>query len=714
MSREKVSLDRREFLKTGVAGATGLVVGFYLPGRDEIFAAGSEPEVLNAWIQVSPDDDITIVISKSEMGQGVVTSLSMLAAEELECDWRKIRTEFAPAAAVYFNPLFGAQGTGGSTSIRSSWVPMRRAGATAREMLIRAAAEKWGVDKSECHAEDGTVVHAATKRRATYGSLAEAAAKLPPPTDVKLKDPAQFTVIGKPVKRLDTPDKVNGRAEFGIDVRRPGMLHAVVLRCPVYGGKVVTFDATKAKAVPGVKDVVQISTGIAVVADNTWNAMQGRRALEVKWDEGQLASVSSDTIWKLYAERAEKPGVVARKDGDATAAMASAARKLDVVYQAPFEAHATMEPMNCTADVRPDGVDVWAPTQFQTTSQITAAQIAGVKPDAVKIQTTFLGGGFGRRGWTDFVKDACETSKAMKEPVQVTWSREDDMKHDYYRPASYAKLAAGLDAEGNLVAWTTRIACDSVMSWFFPGSVRNGLDRASVEGIADLPYAIPNVLVDYQLVSAGIPTGFWRSVGASQNGFFRESFIDELAAAAKKDPYQFRRAMLTKSARHIGVLDLAAQKAGWGKPLPKGVFRGIAIVQSFDTYVAQVAEVSVAKDGSVKVHRIVCALDCGRVVNPRIVEQQARGGIVFGLTQTLKDKITIDHGRVVQSNFNDFDLVRMNEAPKVEVYIVPSKESPTGMGEPCVPPVAPAVYNAVFAATGKRIRRLPIRAEDLV
>ncbi|MGE5326019.1 MAG: molybdopterin cofactor-binding domain-containing protein, partial [Deltaproteobacteria bacterium] len=460
MSRGKVSLDRREFLKTGVAGATGLVVGFYLPGRDEIFAAGTEPEVLNAWIHVGPDDDVTIIISKSEMGQGVVTSLSMLAAEELACDWKKIRTEFAPAAAVYFDPVFRAQGTGGSTSIRSGWVPMRRAGATAREMLLRAAAEKWGVDKSECHAEDGTVVHTTTKRRATYGSLAVAAGKLPPPSDVTLKEATQFTVIGKPLKRLDTREKVNGRAGFGIDVRRPGMLHAVVLRCPVYGGKVASFDATKARAVPGVRDVVQISTGIAVVADNTWNAMQGRRALEVKWGEGKLASVSSDTIWKLYADRAEKPGVVARKDGDAAAAIAGASQKLEAVYQAPFEAHATMEPMNCTADVRPDGVDVWAPTQFQTTSQITAAQIGGVRPGAVKIHTTFLGGGFGRRGWTDFVKDACEASKAMKAPVQVTWSREDDMQHDYYRPASYAKLAAGLDAGGNVVAWTTRIACD--------------------------------------------------------------------------------------------------------------------------------------------------------------------------------------------------------------------------------------------------------------
>jgi len=712
MSHANGSLDRREFLKRGVAGATGLVVGFYLPGRNDVFGAGDAPEVINAWIQISPDDEITIIESQSEMGQGVATSYPMMIAEELECDWKKIRVEFAPAATAYFNPAFRMQGTGGSQSIRQGWVPMRRAGATAREMLIRAAAEKWGVDKAECHAENGMVAHAASKRRASYGSLADAAAKLPPPTDVKLKDPSEFKIIGKPTKRLDTPDKISGQTVFGIDVRRPGMLHAAVARCPVFSGKVASFDATKAKAVPGVKDVVQISSGVAVVAENTWSAMQGRRALEVKWDEGELASVSSDSIWKLYAEQMEKPGVAARKDGDAAAALASAAQKIEAVYQAPFEAHATMEPMNCTADVRPDGVEVWVPTQFQTSTQAIAAQIAGVKPDKALVHTTYLGGGFGRRGLTDFVADACEVSKAMKAPVQVTWSREDDMQHDHYRPCSYARLAAGLDANGNPVAWTTRIACDSVFSWFFPGSVQNGLDPASVEGIADLPYAVPNVLVDYHLMTPGIPTGFWRSVGASQNGFFRESFVDELAVAAKKDPYEFRRALLAKSARHIGVLDLAAQKAGWSKPLPPGIFRGIAIVQSFDTYVAQVAEISVEK-GRVKVHRIVCALDCGQVINPAIVEQQAMGGIVFGLTQTLKGAITIDRGRVQQSNFNDYDMLRMKESPKIEVYIVSSKEPPTGMGEPGVPPVAPVVCNAVFAATGKRIRKLPIRAEDL-
>jgi isoquinoline 1-oxidoreductase subunit beta len=713
MSVVTTSIDRRAFLKTGLAGATGLVVGFYLPGRREVFADGTEPTVLNAFINVSPDDKITILISKSEMGQGVVTSLSMLAAEELECDWKQIRTEFAPAAKVYFDPVFGMQGTGGSQSIHSAWVPMRTAGATAREMLIAAAAEKWGVDASECHAENGAVIHTATKRRLTYGSLAEAAGKLTPPSNVKLKDPSQFKVVGKPTKRLDTPDKVCGKAMFGIDARRPDMLHAAVLRCPIFGGKVASFDASKAKALPGVKDVIQISTGIAVVADNTWTAFQGKKALVVTWDEGPNAGVTSESIFKTLEERAEKPGVVSRKEGDAASALTSAAQKVEAIYRVPYEAHATMEPMNCLADVQADRVEIWAPTQFQTPAQGIAAGIAGVKPEQSFVHTTYLGGGFGRRGWSDFVTDACEVSKAMKVPVQVTWTREDDMQHDYYRPASYIKMAGGLDAGGNPTAFTARVACDSIMNWFFPGSVKNGMDSSSVEGVSDIAYDIPNILVDYQLVSGPVPMGFWRSVGASQNGFFSESFIDELAAVAKKDPYEYRKALLSKKPRHLGVLNLAAEKAGWTKPLPKGMYRGIAVLEAFATYVAEVAEISIDQNNNIKVHRIVCALDCGRVVNPSIIEQQAMSAMVFGLTQTLKGEITIDKGRVVQANFDTYEPLRLNECPKMEVYIVPSTETPTGMGEPAVPPVAPAICNAIFAATGKRIRKLPVHPEDL-
>jgi isoquinoline 1-oxidoreductase subunit beta len=709
-------LDRRNFLRTGIAGAAGLLVGFYLPARHEVLAAahgGAESAAeLNAWIHIGTDDVVTVMIDKSEMGQGVMTSLSMLAAEELECDWKKIRAEFAPAAKAYYNPAFGAQGTGGSSSIRSSWGPMLKAGATAREMLVQAAAQRWNVDRSECQAENGTVVHAATKRRLTYGSLAEDAAKLPPPKDVPLKDPKQFRMVGKRTKRLDTPDKVNGRARFGIDLRLPGMLYAVVARCPVFGGKVEKFDSSAAKAMPGVRHVVQISSGVAVVADNTWTAMQGRKVLDIKWDEGSTSSVTNEGIWKLFAERAEQPGAVARKEGDATAALAGAVTKMEAVYRAPFMAHATMEPMNCTAHVRGDACEIWAPTQFQTNAQKAAAKIVGGNPEAIIVHTTYLGGGFGRRAEQDFLIDAVEISKSVGAPVKVTWSREDDMQHDVYRPASYSHFAAGFDVEGSPVAWTNRIACPSIFQRFF-GSVKDNLDASSVEGAADLPYTIPNILVDYQLTETGIPVGFWRSVGSSQNGFFSESFIDEVAAAAKKDPYEFRRHLLGKSPRHLGVLELAAQKAEWGEPLPKGRYRGIAVLTAFESYVAEVVEVSVdQKNRTFRVHRVVCALDCGRIVNPDTIEAQMQGGIVYGLS-SLKGEITIDRGRVEQTNFDTYEMLRMNEMPVVEVHIVPSEQPPTGVGEPGVPCLAPAVCNAIFAATGKRIRRLPIRADDL-
>jgi isoquinoline 1-oxidoreductase beta subunit len=718
MSVSNTPVDRRNFLKTGLVGATGLVVGFYLPTRTEARAAArgveaAAPSVLNAWVHIGTDDNVTLLISKSEMGQGVETSIAMLLAEELECDWKRMKTIFAPADKVYFDPAFGMQGTGGSQSIHSAWIPMRQAGAAAREMLIAAAAQKWSVDASECHAENGAVVHTASKRRLTYGSLAEAASTIQPPQNVKLKDPSEFKIVGKPTKRVDTPKKVNGTAGFGIDVRLPKMLHASVEHCPVFGGKVASFDATKAKAIPGVKDVIQIPTGVAVVADNTWTAFQGRKALDIKWDLGPNAGVTSDSIWKIFEEKAQQPGVVARKEGDAAAGLSGAAQKIEAVYHAPYQAHTTMEPMNGTADVRSDGVDLWVPTQFQTPSQGTGAQIGGVKPENVKVHTTYLGGGFGRRGWSDFVAESAEVSKAMGVPVQVTWTREDDTQHDYYRPASYVKLAAGLDADGKPTALTGRVACDSIMSWFFPGSIKNGMDSSSVEGLSDIAYDIPNILVDYQLVAGPIPMGFWRSVGASQNGFFTESFVDELAAAAKKDPYEFRRDLLAKKPRHLGVLNLAAQKAGWGTPLPKGRYRGIAMVEAFSTYVSEVAEISIAKDGTVNVHRVVCAVDCGRVINPDTAQAQIEGAVIYGMTAALKSEITIDGGRVVQTSFGDNPAIRMNEVPKVEVYFVPSTETPTGLGEPGVPPLAPAICNAIFAATGKRIRRLPIKPEDL-
>jgi isoquinoline 1-oxidoreductase beta subunit len=709
---------RRDFLKTGAAGAAGLVIGFYLPGRMEALAAepavAASPASLNAWMLISPNDAVTIMIDKSEMGQGILTALSMIAAEELDCDWKTIHTEFAPAAKEYFNPAFGMQGTGGSSSVRSSWDPMRKAGAAARDMLLQAAAAQWNVEKSACRTENGVIYHDASKRKLTYGAVAMAASKLPVPQDVPLKDPKTYRIIGKSTKRLDTPDKVDGSAEFGLDVRKPSMLYAVVARCPVFGGKAASFDAAKAKAVPGVKNVVEISRGIAVIADNTWSAMQGRHVLEIKWDEGPNAGANSENISKLFADQMDKTGAEARKEGDAPAALAGASQKIDVVYEAPYLAHATMEPLNCTADVRADRVDVWAPTQFQTMAQGATAKICGLKPENVFIHTTYLGGGFGRKAGTDFVMEAVETSKAIGQPVKLTWSREDDMQHDFYRPASYAKLAGAIGPDGWPVAWTTRVACPSIMEAWFPGSTKNNLDPSSVEGVSDIPYSIPNIQVDYVRTEPGIPVGFWRSVGASQNGFFSECFMDELASAAKKDPYEFRRHLLNKAPRHLGVLELAAQKAGWDKPLPAGRYRGIAVLEAFQSYAAQVVEISLdRKARTVKVHRVVCAVDVGRVVNPANIVMQSESAIVYGLSSALYGEISIANGRVVQTNFNNYQVLRLDAMPTIEVYIVPSEEKPTGAGELSVPPVVPALCNAIFTATGKRIRRLPIRAQDL-
>ncbi len=707
------TLDRREFLKKSAAGGTALVIGFYLPSKQDRLPL-LESSRMNAWVRIASDNTVTLIIDKSEMGQGVVTSLAMLLAEELECDWKKVKTEFAPAAPEYFNPLFGLQGTGGSTSVRASWGPLTKAGAAAREMLVAAAAKQWYVDPSACRAENGAVIHTATNKRLSYGALVAEAGRHPVPPSPALKDPKDYKFIGKPVKRLDTPSKVNGKAGFGIDVRVPQMQHAVVARCPVFGGQVKSFDATKAKAVRGVKQVVQISTGVAVVADNTWSAMEGRRALQIAWDEGHNAANSSEAIRTLYLERAGQPGAIARKEGDVEAALAGAAKKVEAVYEVPFLAHATMEPMNCAADVRADGCDIYAPTQFQTFNQIAGAKITGLKPEQVRIHTTYLGGGFGRRAEQDFVAEAVELSKAVGAPVQVTWSREDDMQHDFYRPAVYSKLVAGLDADGWPVAWKSRIVSPSIMSRFFPGSVKNGIDESSVEGQADSKYGIPNFLVEYVLTETGVPVGFWRSVGNSQNGYITECFVEELARAGGKDPLEFRRKLLANAPRHRGVLELAAAKAGWGQPLPAGRTRGIAVVASFGSYVAEVAEVSVNRgSGEVRVHRVVCAIDCGRHVNPDTIAAQMESAVVFGLTAALKGQITINKGRVEQSNFHDYEMLRLNEMPNVEVHIVPSSEAPSGVGEPGTPPIAPAVCNAIFAATGKPIRRLPIRAEDL-
>jgi len=698
-------MERRAFLQTAGGAGAALVIGFRIPTRGEQEPAPFAP---NAWLRIGADDSVLVIVDRSEMGQGVATSLPMLLAEELEADWTKVQIEFAPADKAYINPLFGLQGTGGSSSIRAAWTPLRKAGAAAREVLIAAAAQRWGVKATECHAERGAVVHAKSKRRLRYGQLATRAATLPVPTDVPLKDRKDWHIAGKPTKRLDTPSKTNGRAKFGIDTWVPGLRVAVVARSPVFGGKVKSFDATAAKAVEGVHTVVQISSGIAVVASGYWPAKLGRDALKVEWDEGPGATVSSASISQLFAERAGQSGAVARHDGDPEGGLGGAASKVDADYELPFLAHTTMEPMNATAHVRADGVDIWAPTQFQQGAQGLGAQIGGVPPEKVQVHTTYLGGGFGRRFELDFIQEALEASKASGAPVKVIWSREDDIRNSQYRPANFHRMHAGLGADGRPVAWTHRVVAPSIMARVFPNMVQNGLDGEAVEGGIGMPYAVPNVHVDYVLTDTGIPVGFWRSVNNSFNAFAVESFIDECAAAAKADPFEYRRGLLTNAPRHRGVLELAAAKAGWGTPAPAGRARGIAVFKSFESFVAQVAEVSVSPAGEVRVHRVVCAVDCGQYVNPDTIEAQMQGAIVFGLTAALKGAITIDKGRVQQSNFNDYEMLHLAEMPVVEVYIVPSTEAPGGIGEPGTPPIAPAVCNAIFAATGKRIRKLPI------
>jgi isoquinoline 1-oxidoreductase subunit beta len=698
-----LTLSRRGFLKTGAAAGGGLFLGFYLPESRKLDAAPTSAATkVNAYVHIGPDGSTTLMIAKSEMGQGVVTSMSMLLAEELECDWSKIRTEF-PGVDPAYGPM---QGTFGSLSVRTSWDPLRKAGAAAREMLIEAAARKWGVDKSQCRAENSQVINTATDARLSYGDLAEAAAKLPVPSNPRLKDPKDFRVIGTSPKRLDTPIKVNGSAEFGIDHRIPGMVYAVVQRCPVFGGKVASFDDSKTKTMPGVKQVVQISSGVAVIADNTWNAMEGRRVLKVQYDNGPNAAHNDANLRTLFADMAAKPGAVARTQGDAHSALASAAKKVEAVYEAPYLAHAPMEPLNCTAHVTGDSCEVWTSTQIQTAAHQIAMKITGLPADKVKIHTLYLGGGFGRRGGADFVSEAVEIAKAIRMPVKLTWSREDGIQHDMYRPAAYVKFAAGLDKDGWPVAYTASVACPSF------GGMRNGVDFTGVQGVSDIEYTIPNIHIEYHAPEVGIPVSYWRSVGYSQNTFFTESFIDELAAATGKDPVEFRRRLLAKSPRYLGVLNLAAEKAGWGNPLPSGVHRGVAVVNNIGSFNAQVAEISIDQ-GKLKVHRVVCAVDCGHAVNPAGIVQQIQSGIVYGLTAVMKGKITIEGGAVKERNFDRYQMLRIDEMPMVEVYLAPNNSRPGGIGEGSTPSIGPAVANAIFAATGKRVRSLPIRLEQL-
>jgi len=718
-------IGRRSFLKASIVAGGALLVSASLPMRsraDERFGlretvpAEFKP---NAFIKIAPDGKVTVIVGQAEMGQGVLTSLPMIVADELEVDWKDVNYEHGPPGKEYGNPSQGGmQVTGGSASVKGFFDPLRKSAATVREMLVAAAAQQWGVPVSGLKAVNGTVHDPASKRTLKYGALLDAAAKITPPAEPKLKDPKDFRYIGKSVKRLDSPEKVNGTGIFGIDVKVPGMLTATIARSPVIGGKVASFDDTAAKAMKGVRNVVRLDSGVAVVADNYWAATKGRKALKITWDEGKMAGVSSDALLRADVEAAKNAkGIEAKKTGDVAAGKAKAAKTLDAVYFAPYLAHATMEPMNATADVRADRAEVWSGIQAQQVVQGMVAKELGLAPDKVKVNNVLLGGGFGRR-LGEYVVDAVRLSKIAGKPVKVIWTREDDMDGDFFRPSSYNLMSAGIDAAGKPVFWQHRVVSPSIMRalgpvvfGFTPPPDR--LDDSSTEGAHTLPYDTENLLVDWVDPNSGVPVGFWRSVGSSHTAFSTECFLDELAHAAGKDPLAFRLSLLAKHPRHAGALKLAAEKAGWGKPLPKGMGRGIAVHESFGSYVAEVAEVSVDKDGHVKVHRVVIACDCGQVVNPDTVAAQMEGGMVYGLTAALHGQITIRNGRIEQRNFYDYKMLRMNEMPKVEVHIMPSTEKHGGVGEPGTPPIAPAVVNAIFAATGKRIRSLPIKTEEL-
>jgi len=707
-------LSRRVFLRATAAAGGGLVLSVSLPfaGRAARAADAFAP---NAFIRIAVDGPVTLTMPYVEMGQGTYTSIPMLIAEELEIDLGQVRLEHAPPdEKLYANPLLGVQATGNSNAIRGAWQPLRQAGATARTMLVAAAAKRWNVEPTTCRAERGAVLHPATARRLTYGELAADAARLPVPDKVALKEPKDFKLIGTPAKRLDLPAKIDGTAMFGIDARPPGVKIATLAQSPVFGGRVKRVDDTAAKAVKGVRQIVRLDDAVAVVADHMGAAKKGLAALVVEWDDGPHGKLATKDILEELQQATLKPGVVAQNIGAVDQAMPGAATKVEATYHVPFLAHATMEPMNCTVHLRPGSCEIWVGNQALARAQRGAAKVAGLPLDKVVMHNHLIGGGFGRRLESDGVERAVEIAKHVDGPVKVVWTREEDIQHDMYRPMFLDRLSAGLDAKGRPVVWNNRFAGPSIIARWLPGGFNNGLDPDTTEGAIDLVYDLPNLHVEYVRVEPpGIPTAFWRSVGPSHNVFVTESFMDELAYAANQDPVAYRLALLDKTPRAKAVVTLAAEKAGWGQKLPPRSGRGVSVQHAFGSYMAMVADVEVAKDGTVRVRRVVCAVDCGIVVNPDTVRAQIQSAAMFGITAALYGGITLKNGRVEQSNFDSYQILRMNEAPDVEVHIVPSQEAPGGMGEAGVSLIVPAVTNAIFAATGKRLRTLPVDTSAL-
>ncbi|MEA3082522.1 MAG: isoquinoline 1-oxidoreductase subunit beta, partial [Paraburkholderia sp.] len=722
----KRGITRRRFLKfsvtVGAATGGGLLLGFSMPAASQDQKAGKSviggdadeaPQngvfAPNAFVQIDTAGKVTLVIPKVEMGQGVYTSIPMLIAEELEVPLDSVTLDHAPPNEKLFgDPLLGGQLTGGSTSIRYAWEPMRKAGATARVLLVSAAAQQWQVDPASCHAQAGQVIHAASNRSIGYGQLVNAAASLPAPQNVTLKDPKDFKLIGTAARRLDSPEKVDGTAMFGLDVRVPDMVYAAIANCPVFGGTLAGVDDTHAKKIPGVRQVVKLDNAVAVIGDHTWAAKRGLQALDIKWNEGAGATLGMQQIVDDLAQASQRNGAVARKDGDVGTAFSNARTRVDAVYQQPFLAHATMEPINCTVHVRPDGCDVWLGSQVPTRVVDAAVAVTGLPADKIVVHNHLIGGGFGRRLEFDMVTQAVKVAKQVSTPVKVVWTREEDIQHDMYRPYYYDKISAGLDANGKPIAWRHRIVGSSILARFAPPAFKNGLDPDAVEVASDLPYDLPNQLVDYvRQEPHAVPTAFWRGVGPTRSTFVVESFIDELAAQAKIDPVKYRRDLLGKTPRALNVLDTATQAANWGSAVPTGQGHGVSVMHAFGSFFAIVVDVAVDQ-GEVAVKRVVCAVDCGMVVNPNTIEAQVQGGIIFGITAALYSQITIKDGRVEQNNFTDYRMLRIDQTPPIEVHIVKSSEAPGGIGEPGTAALAPALTNAIYAATGKRLRQLPV------